>query len=92
MKKLTEQGQEIQIDFTGKLHYKRINGDVQNSIAVDRFSKWTAVKTCKTAETKEVINFLTNNFTLYGIPEKIKSDKGEPLHRKNTKNSVKIET
>ena len=28
LKKLTESGQEIQIDFTGKLHNKRINGDV----------------------------------------------------------------
>ena len=30
----------------------------------------------QTAETKEVINFLTNNFNLYGLPEKNKSDKG----------------
>ena len=75
-KTLTEPGQEIQIDFTGKLHNKRINGDVQISIAVDRFSKWPTVKICKTAETKEVFNFLANKFNLYGIPEKIKSDKG----------------
>ena len=45
-------------------------------IAIDRFSKWPTVKICKTAETKEVINFPTNNFNLYGLPEKIKSDKG----------------
>ena len=76
LKKLTEPGQEIQIDFTGKLHNKRINGDVQILIAVDRFSKWPTVKICKTAETKEVLNFLKNNFNLYGIPEKINSDKG----------------
>ena len=75
MKTLTEPGQEIQIDFTGKLHNKKINGDVQILIAIDRFSKWPTVKICKTAETKEVINFLTNNFNLYGSPEKIKSDK-----------------
>ena len=31
---------------------------------------------CKSAETKEVINFLSSNFNLYGIPEKNKSDKG----------------
>ena len=76
LKTLTEPGQEIQIDFTGKLHNKKINGDVQILIAIDRFSKWPTVKICKTAETKEVINFLTNNFNLYGLPEKIKSDKG----------------
>ena len=76
LKILTEPGQEIQIDFTGKLHNKKINGDLQILIAIDRFSKWPTVKTCKTAEAKEVINFLTNNLNLYGIPEKIKSDKG----------------
>ena len=74
--KLTEPGQEIQIDFTGKLHNQKIHGDVQILIAVDRFSKWPTVKICKTAETKEVIQFLTSDFNLYGIPEKIKSDKG----------------
>ena len=92
LKKLTEPGQEIQIVFTRKLHNKRIYGDVQILIAVVRFSKWPTVKICKTAETKEVLNFLTNNFNLYGIPEKIKSDKGEPLYRKNTENFVKTET
>ena len=39
LKKLTELGQEIQIDFSGKLHNKRINGDNQILTAVDRFSK-----------------------------------------------------
>ena len=34
------------------------------------------MKICKTAETKEVIQFLTSNFNLYGIPEKFKSEKG----------------
>ena len=76
LKKVTEPGQEIQIDFTGKLHNKNINGDVQILIAIDRFSKWPTVKICKSAETKEVINFLSSDFNLYGIPEKIKSDKG----------------
>ena len=39
LKTLTEPGQEIQIDFTGKLHNKKINEDVQILIAIDRFSK-----------------------------------------------------
>ena len=39
LKTLTEPGQEIQIEFTRKLHNKRINADVQIFIAVDRFSK-----------------------------------------------------
>ena len=75
LKTLTEPGQEIQIDFTGKLHNKKLNGENQLLIAVDRFSKWPTVKICKTSETKQVINFLKQNFNLYGIPEKIKSDK-----------------
>ena len=76
LEKLSKPGQEIQIDFTGKLHNKHLHGETQILIAVDRFSKWPTVKICKSAETKEVINFLTSNFNLYGIPEKIKSDKG----------------
>ena len=38
LEKLTEQGQEIRINCTGKLHNKQINGDVQILKAVDRFS------------------------------------------------------
>ena len=72
LEKLTEPEQEIQIDFTGKLHNQIIHGDIQILIAVDIFSKWPTEKVCKTAETKEV----TSNFNLYGIPKKIKSDKG----------------
>ena len=75
MKNLTQPDKEIQIDFTRKLH-KKINADVQMLIAVDRFSSWPTVKKCKTVETEEIINFLTNIFNLYGLPEKIKSDKG----------------
>ena len=76
LKTLTEPGQEIQIDFTGKLNNKKLNGENQLLIAVDRFSKWPTIKICKTSETKKVINFLKQNFNLYGIPEKIKSDRG----------------
>ena len=76
LKTLTEPGQEIQIYFTGKLHNKKLNGENQLLIAVDRFTKWPTVKICKTSELKEVNNFLKQNFNLYGLPEKIKSDKG----------------
>ena len=88
---ITEPSQEIQIDFTGKLHNTKINADVQILIAIDRFNKWPTVKTCKNAETKEVINFLKNNFNLYGIPEKIKSNKGGPLSQKSIENFAKVE-
>ena len=45
-------------------------------IAVDRFSKGPAAKICKSTETKELLNFLKQNFNLNGLPEKIKTDKG----------------
>ena len=51
--KLTEPGQEIQIDFTGKLHNQKIHGDVQILIAVDRFSKWPTVKFVKLPKQKK---------------------------------------
>ena len=92
MKKTNRTGSRNTNNFTEKLHNKRLNGDVQILIAVDRFSKWPTVKTCKTAESREVLNFLTKYFNPYGIPEKIKSDKGEPLFQKNTNNFVKSET
>ena len=76
LKPLTEPGQEIPTDFTRILHNKKLNRKNQLLIAVDRFSKWPTVKICKTSEAKEVNNFLKQNFNLYGIPEKIKSDKG----------------
>ena len=81
--KLTEPGQEIQIDFTGNLQNKDIHGEVQILKAIDRLNKWPTVKICKTAETKEVTNFLSRNSNLYGIPEKIKSDKGGAFVSKN---------
>ena len=37
LKILTEPGQEIQIDITGKLHNKKLNGESQLLIAIDRF-------------------------------------------------------
>ena len=72
LKTLTEPGQEIQNDFTRKLHNEKLNGENQLPIAVDRFSKWPTIN-CKTSEAKEVIKFLTQNFNLH---ETMKSDKG----------------
>ena len=76
LEKLTEPGQEIQIDFIGKLHNKYFHEKIQTLLVVDRFSKRPTVKNCKTSETKEVTQFLLSNFNLYGIAEKIRSDKG----------------
>ena len=89
LKTLTEPRQEIQIDFPGKLNNEKLNGEYQILIAVDRFSKCPTAKICKSAETKEVLNFLKQNFNVYGLPEKIKTDiKAERSFQKNTKNFV----
>ena len=57
LEKLSEPGQEIQIDFTGKVHNKHLHGEMQTLIAVDRFSEWPTVKICKSSETKKVLKF-----------------------------------
>ena len=68
LEKLSEPGQEIQIDFTGKLHNKTLSGETQILIATDSFSTWPTAKVCETSERKEVTNFLSSNPNLYGIP------------------------
>ena len=89
MKTLTEKGQEVQIDFTGKLNHKKLNGEHRLLIAMDRFSKWPTAKICKSSKTKEVLNFLKQNFNLYGLPEKIKTDKGGAFIAKEYKKFCK---
>ena len=89
LEKLTEAGQEIQIDLTGNLHNKNMHGEVQILKAVDRFSRWPTAKICKTSATIEVMQFLSSNINLYGIPEKIKSEKGAPLYLKYAGNIAK---
>ena len=89
VKTLTEPGQEIQIDFSGKLNNKKLNGDHQILIAIDRFSKWPTAKIWESSETKEVIIFLKQNFILYRLPEKIKTDKGGAFVSKEYKEFCK---
>ena len=52
LKTLTEPGQEIQISFSGKSVNKKLNGDHQILIAIDRFSKWPTAKICKSSQPK----------------------------------------
>ena len=52
---LTEPGQEIQIDFSGKLHNKRVTGEPYISIGSDRSSKWPVVLMCM--RRKKSLNF-----------------------------------
>ena len=68
LEKLSEPGQELQIDFTWKSHNKNLNREPQNLMAIDRLNKWPTAKRFKLSELKEVISFLSNQFNLYGFP------------------------
>ena len=61
---MTEQGREIQIDFSGKWHDKHVTGEPYILIGINRYSKWPAIK------------FLESFIKLYGVSEKIISDRG----------------
>ena len=89
VEKLSEPGQEIQIDFTGKVHNKNLNGEIPILVAVDGFNKWPIGKICKTSEAKEVINFITSDLNIYGNPEKVKSDKARAFISKSYKQFCK---
>ena len=80
VEKLSEPGQEIQIDITEKLHNKNLSGGTQILIAEDRFNKWPTAKICKISGTKEVANFLSSNFN--GILATKTSDKGGTIFLK----------
>ena len=76
---------------TVETYTKKLNREPQIILAIDQLSKYPTAKFCKTAETKEVINFLTNHFNLYGIPERIQSDKFISSEHKEFCKSRKIE-
>ena len=73
---LTEPGQEIQVEFSGKLHNKHVAGDPNIFIENDRYSKLPVVRICKSTETQEVIRFSESFIKFYGVPDKTKSDRG----------------
>ena len=52
LEKLSETGQELQINFTGKLNNKYLYGEPQILIAIDRFSKWPTANHMVMARTK----------------------------------------
>ena len=56
------------------LKRQKLNGEVSILIAIERISNRPTAKICKTTENKEVISFSTRNFSLNGIPEKIRPD------------------
>ena len=76
LKTLTEPGQKIPNNSSGKVNNKKLNSEYQLIIAVDKFSKWPTIKNCMLSETKEVFNFLNQNFNIHGLPKKMTTDKG----------------
>ena len=83
---LTEPEQEIQIDFSGKLHDKHVTDEPYILIGIVRIYKST--------QTKEVKKFLESFINLYGFPEKKNQIGAVLLYHKNKKRYVKknIET
>ena len=78
--------QEIQIDFTGNLNSKHPNYSPIILIAVDKNSRWPVAKICENTNHDTVITFLREYINVYGVPEKIKSDKGSAFISKEYKN------
>ena len=73
---LTKPGSEIKIDFSSKLHNKHVNDETYILMGIDRYCEWPVVRICKSTEAREVIKFLEIFMNLYGVPEKIKLDRG----------------
>ena len=65
---LTEPGQGIQVDFSGKLHIEHVTGEPYFLIAIDRYIKWPIVQTCKSTKTIEVKKSLESSINLQGVP------------------------
>ena len=89
-KTLTGPGQKIQIDFSGKLNNKKLNGEHQILIAVDKFSTWLTVKICKPTDYRNKRSIETKIVICTDFPRKSKRMKHS--YRKNTKNFAKHET
>ena len=79
-------GQELQIDFTGNLNSKHLNSSPFILVAVDKNSRWPVAKICKNTNHDTVITFLREYTNVYGVPEKIKSDRGSTFISKEYKN------
>ena len=55
-------------------------------MAVDKNSRWPVAKICKNTNHDTVITFLRKYINVYGVPEKIKSDRGSAFISKEYKN------
>ena len=65
-------GEEIQIDFTGNLHSKKLSSHPFILIAVDKNSCRPMAKICKNTNHEILISFLNEYRNVYGVPRRIK--------------------
>ena len=88
---LTESGKETENDFSSELLDKHVTGEPCILIGTDRCWKWLVDQVCKSTEAKEVINVLEFFIKLYGVPKKIKSDRGSAFISKDSEMFCKKE-
>ena len=69
-------GEEIQLDFTGNLHNRKLSSTPYILVAVDKNSRWPVTNICKNTNHETVITFLKEYINIYGVPKQIKSDEG----------------
>ena len=82
-------GEEIQLDFTGSLHNKKLPSTPYILVAVDKNSRWPVTKICKNTNHETVITFLKEYINIYGVSKQIKSDKGGAFISKENKEFCK---
>ena len=83
-------GEEIQIDFTGNLHNKKLQSSPYILIAVDKNSRGPVAKICKNTSPETVITFLNEYINVYGVPKRIKSDRGGAQNLKRIQRILQI--
>ena len=89
---LKKPGEEIQIDFTGKRHYKKLSTNPLILIAIDKISRWPVAKLCKITNDETVISFFNEYISVYGVPKQIKSDKSGAFISNEYKKFCKSQT
>ena len=81
---LSQPGQELQLDYAGPL--KDTKGkNIYLLVAIDRYSKFPAVKISKSTGGKSSVKFLRTYIDTHGIPESIRTDHFSGFKRKTMK-------